>query len=320
MLTLIMSLLASGNSFYGQTSSCPCPTRTSVIGHSLSSSSLSAAITTRRNLIIGGASALSFKVVTGAVVYKALTTKPYKTYDELKDSDSYASLESSADTEALNLAASLGPVKQLVLPPLSKDATRIVVVRHGRTYMNRLKICRGTRIDDEIDPLGKFQAQRTGLALSGISFDAAYESTLLRSQQTLQIISPATSKSKSNTATNLLNEVDYGELEGLQNVKPICSAPFGEHFGGETVPNLNKRADDALALMLKGNEGKTVLAVSHGAFITTLLRRIAKEEGGDSEADNFLFLKNCSINVIDVDSKTGKATIKLVNSYDHLST
>lgn len=267
----------------------------------------------RRTLIIGASSALGFKLATGAVVYKAVTNKPYASFDDLLSSESFPALESSAQTEAANLVSTLPPVAPILLPPkVNPTDTRLVIVRHGQTYMNRLHVCRGQRIDDSLDPVGKFQAQRTATALSKIQFDANgfYSSNLARSKETLNVLSASLGPPQSSP---LLNEVDYGELEGLQNLKPICSAPFGEHFNGESIAAVNNRVDDALNFLISNNRGKTVLAVSHGAFITALLHKIAP----DRSLTDFLFLSNCSVNVIDV-SKDGKATIKLVNECSHL--
>ena len=109
--------------------------------------------------------------------------------------------------------------------------------------------------------------------LNKIEFDKVYSSPLQRARRTAEIAGFANPQ-----LTPLLQEVDYGEYEGLTTRTIHESRPDWELYrdgcpGGETPAQIYARAQEFIELA--GAAGGRVLAFSHGHF----LRAIAIEIG-----------------------------------------
>ena len=172
----------------------------------------------------------------------------------------------------------------------------LVLVRHGQSDWNLKNLFTGWK-DPELTPLGIQEAETGGQALAdtGIKFDIAYTSVLVRAQNTLKIILDCVGQQELQTIRDqALNERDYGDLSGLN--KDDARAKWGEeqvHIwrrsydvpppGGESLRDTGARVwpyylTDILPQVLSG---KTVLVAAHGNSLRSLvmvLYRMSKEE------------------------------------------
>lgn len=67
-------------------------------------------------------------------------------------------------------------------------ATRVIIVRHGQSTYNRLKLIQGRCDESVLTDKGETDARQVGATLSSLSVDAIYSSPLQRAKQTAEII------------------------------------------------------------------------------------------------------------------------------------
>ncbi|ACO47284.2 histidine phosphatase family protein [Deinococcus deserti] len=157
----------------------------------------------------------------------------------------------------------------------------LTLLRHGRSRADDEGVHEG-RYDSPLTEVGRTQAE----ALSAYwqahppGFDRAYSSTLLRAQETAQIVTDALQLSL--TTTPLLLEWDNGPLAGLSREMALARYPIPEFRhdldvftseGGESQAAIRARALLALELLWQGG-GERLLVVSHGGFLNSLLREL----------------------------------------------
>ncbi|KAG8993885.1 hypothetical protein FRB90_000572 [Tulasnella sp. 427] len=150
----------------------------------------------------------------------------------------------------------------------------VYVVRHGETAENAEGIIQG-QLDTQLNELGRTQAARVGDYLSAVAFDHAYTSDLSRARDTAQAIVDR----QTNTALTLVSDGDLrerylGDMEGKrassgQRVPP--NAESGESLVARCLAWWD-RAVIPLARRKNPASSINVLAVSHGAWIGTLIR------------------------------------------------
>jgi 2,3-bisphosphoglycerate-dependent phosphoglycerate mutase len=172
----------------------------------------------------------------------------------------------------------------------------LVLVRHGQSEWNLKNLFTGWK-DPDLTELGITEARTGGMALAetGIKFDIAYTSALVRAQHTLKIILDCVGQPGLETIRDqALNERDYGDLSGLN--KDDARAKWGEeqvHIwrrsydvpppGGESLRDTGARVwpyylTDILPQVLAG---KTVLVAAHGNSLRSLvmvLDRLSREQ------------------------------------------
>jgi 2,3-bisphosphoglycerate-dependent phosphoglycerate mutase len=172
----------------------------------------------------------------------------------------------------------------------------MVLVRHGQSEWNLKNLFTGWR-DVGLTELGITEAKTGGKALAdtGIKFDIAFTSALIRAQATCQIILDCVGQPDLQTIKDqALNERDYGDLSGLN--KDDARAKWGEeqvHIwrrsydvpppGGESLRDTGARVwpyylTDILPQVLAG---KTVLVAAHGNSLRSLvmvLDRLSREQ------------------------------------------
>lgn len=118
--------------------------------------------------------------------------------------------------------------------------------------------------------IGRYFAQR------GIVFDAAFTSTLTRTQQTIECITDMPYKRIEG-----LREWGFGAFEG-ERVSLMPPFPWGDFFvpyGGEAQFDVRERVCSALEGIMERSAGGRVLAVSHGSACREFLTRWAPERG-----------------------------------------
>lgn len=157
---------------------------------------------------------------------------------------------------------------------------QLYFVRHGFSEMNKAHQWSG-HIDTPLTPEGHEQAKRAGqkAKAEGLSFDIIVSSPLLRAHHTAQHIAKHVNYPSENILLNdLLKERHYGKLEGkrhnIRTVAPyMLDESYLDKFGGETLAQLQKRADDTLELLVSLDHD-TVLVVAHGAFGRAFYRSV----------------------------------------------
>lgn len=158
--------------------------------------------------------------------------------------------------------------------------TTILLVRHGRTAWNREERFRG-RVDLPLDELGLKQAEAVGRRVAAAWQPAAvYTSPLRRTQQTASAIARACGL-ETTIHTGLL-DIDYGALAGLTPeeaaeqypalARAWRGAPHTVQFpGGESLVDVLRRAQMALAESLTSHPAQTLVLVTHVVVCRLLL-------------------------------------------------
>lgn len=157
--------------------------------------------------------------------------------------------------------------------------TTLHFVRHGQSTWNAEHRIQGTS-DPELSDLGISQAQAIAGKLP--KFDRVYSSDLLRTRQTSHHILGGDTDHVDFRAS--LREIHLGPWEGMLLTDATTDYPVDvDHFrnqpgkfalsGAETFQQLQSRAEKAIKEILEecGYADITVLVVSHGAFIKSLL-------------------------------------------------
>ncbi len=162
----------------------------------------------------------------------------------------------------------------------------LVLCRHGQSEWNLKNLFTGWK-DPDLTALGVEEAKAAGsrLKASGIGFDVAFTSDLVRAQKTCQLMLDSLGQPSLTTIRDqALNERDYGELSGLN--KDDARKKWGEsqvHVwrrsydipppGGESLKDTAARVlpyyvHDILPAVLSG---KRTLVAAHGNSLRALI-------------------------------------------------
>jgi len=201
--------------------------------------------------------------------------------------------------------------------------TRLLLIRHGETPLNREMRYIGLR-DDELTEVGQFQARQLAEALAIFPITAVYSSPLQRAYLTAQAI--AERHGLEVLRNNAFIESNFGQWEGLtaKEVKargtkdaeilrawqddPTLAPPQGE-----SLEAMSKRALAAVKAIVQEHPGQTIVLVTH----TGPLKAILCTALGVSMITAFrIFLDPGTISV--VDWQESRAVVRLVNSHAHL--
>lgn len=161
--------------------------------------------------------------------------------------------------------------------------TTFILIRHGETSWNRKKKMMGIS-DIPLTAAGKKQAAAVAAHLHSYPLDIIFSSPLTRTLQTARAIRRFHPRIPLLINANL-RERDFGSIEGLtyeeinqRHPELIYSETWKyRHFrpkDGESLADLEKRADTFLSSVLPAYEGKRVAIVSHGTFLRVLICRI----------------------------------------------
>lgn len=157
--------------------------------------------------------------------------------------------------------------------------TRLLLLRHGEVEERYQRVF-GGRIDMELSPRGREQAEALGAYLRGQIVHAVYASPMRRAQQTLAPVAAALEVTPRTRPE--LREVDFGAWTGLswQGVQD----QFGVHAfdwlkeierdavpGGEGDRQFRARVEPLLREILDRHAGECVVIVCHGGVIRMLL-------------------------------------------------
>ncbi|HYB99268.1 MAG TPA: 2,3-diphosphoglycerate-dependent phosphoglycerate mutase [Candidatus Limnocylindrales bacterium] len=165
----------------------------------------------------------------------------------------------------------------------------LALVRHGQSQWNLENRFTGW-VDVPLTDLGRQEARRAGelLAETGVHFDIAFTSSLVRAQDTLAIMLEVLGQTGLATERDdALNERHYGSLQGLNK------AETAEKYGAEQVhiwrrsydvppPDGESLADTAARtlpyfesrIMPELRAGKNVLVAAHGNSLRSIVMRL----------------------------------------------
>ncbi len=169
-------------------------------------------------------------------------------------------------------------------------STKIYLIRHGRTDWNALRILQG-RIERDLDEEGRRQAHEAGERFADKSFKAIYSSKMGRALQTAEII--AQKHKLSVCPIDDLHEVSYGPYEGMsiaeyekkfaKKLEERRQLPKNEQVFYRVAEEVETHQEVVRRVLPRINElgslhlGETILIVSHGAVIRSLLLHLHQE-------------------------------------------
>lgn len=169
--------------------------------------------------------------------------------------------------------------------------TTIYLIRHAEAKGNLLNLLLGQKDDlvhAALTQKGREQAGISSEQLKEVHLDAIYSSDLLRTQQTAEILRGH--RDIKIKLEPLLRERTWGnfELQPRDKVKKENPDIFKKYdrlnfegqwsyrFDGsvESYADLDKRFEQVLQRILRDEEGKTIMIVSHSAVIRSFLTKI----------------------------------------------
>lgn len=182
-----------------------------------------------------------------------------------------------------------------------QEATRLVVLRHGRTAWNAETRIQGQR-DVPLDDVGRWQAERLAEALADEGITTVYSSDLQRALATAQ---PLVARTGAVLLTDArLRERGFGSFEGhthaeIQSAWPDAAQRWRqrevgfEPGGGEALTPFFERCVSAVHALAACHPGQNIAVVAHGGVLDCLYRAAV---GVELNAPRSWLLGNASIN------------------------
>lgn len=211
-------------------------------------------------------------------------------------------------------------------PPTVDTPTTLYLVRHGETEHNRRNIVQGGGVDSTLNSAGRAQAQALAQRLEPVSIDSLYASTLQRAKQTAEILVQP-HEPLSRTYLRDLREMNWGVLEGeppsderdasMAAVKADWQEGAYDRAleDGESIRDVQERAQRALQHILAREAGRTSLVVTHGRYLRVLLATLLDNYGLQHMQE--LGHSNTCVNRVTYEE--GRARADLLNCTAHLS-
>ncbi|MBI4151387.1 histidine phosphatase family protein [Candidatus Woesearchaeota archaeon] len=202
---------------------------------------------------------------------------------------------------------------------------RLIVVRHGETDWNAQDRLQG-QIDIPLNDCGRKQAQRLAGQLMSEPISIAFSSDLERAVDTARSILQYHPSVPMNY-TSQLRERSYGKYEGrtlaeMKSVIDNSGSPFYlfRPDGGESFVDLQQRALSFYGSLRESYSPETVLIVTHGGFIQSLL--VGLDGGNESWGWSFeqrqrYRHQNTGYSILQVE-KDGTHRYEAFNRADHL--
>jgi broad specificity phosphatase PhoE len=203
------------------------------------------------------------------------------------------------------------------------SATRLLLIRHGETALNREMRYIGLR-DDALTETGQLQAHQLADALAIFPITAVYSSPLQRAYQTAQAI--AQRHDLEVLRNDALIESDFGQWEGLtaREVKargakdaeilqawqddPTLAPPQGE-----SLEAMSQRVLATVTAIAQEHPGQTIALVTHTGPLKAIL---CAALGASMRTAFHIFLDPATISVVDWQEL--RPIVRLINSHAHL--
>lgn len=185
----------------------------------------------------------------------------------------------------------------------------IYIVRHGRTYANEQGLLMGGEGNAELTQEAVDQAKAVGQALSDVSFDHAYTSTLGRTIDTASyLLEGAKQDDVARQQIRDLDDISWGDAEGYtrqQFMEENNLDEFPDAFGdtddadfvspihAETKYHFYQRFNNGMQQIIDDiKPGENVLVVAHSSMQFWLEKQFPEVQGQD--------IANLSVTVIKV--------------------
>jgi probable phosphoglycerate mutase len=201
--------------------------------------------------------------------------------------------------------------------------TRLILVRHGETEGNVQQVWHGA-LDAPLTARGELQVAATAARIAELHaedpIDYFYVSPLPRAQSTAAVI--ATAIELQPVIEPDLREFDLGDWEGrgfqeLRDVENLWGRweqdPGFAPPHGESPLSFNRRARATLSRLADAHPGHSLLVVTHGGYISSVLASWLGQSAGDWRAFD---PHNCAISILV--GENGSWTGELVNDVSHL--
>ena len=198
---------------------------------------------------------------------------------------------------------------------------KLILVRHGETLSNRENRVQGIT-NTELSDYGRMQVEKLAESLKNIPIEVIMSSPLKRAYQTAMAIG------KFHTAAieiaDNLQEMDHGDFENvsIEELKKT-HLPFVKQWfhnpasvampNGESLHDVQLRAWGAIEKIIE-KQNNTVLVVSHGMTIMTILSKIRNMD--------LSFAKEVRVDIASkttVEFNDGHGIITVLNDTSHLS-
>jgi broad specificity phosphatase PhoE len=201
--------------------------------------------------------------------------------------------------------------------------TKLILVRHAETEANLNQVWHGA-LDAPLTARGEAQVVATAACIAQLHtaqpVDVFYVSPLPRAQSTAAAIAQAIGLTILIEAG--LREFGLGDWEGrsLRELRELenlwarweADASFAPP-NGESPISFNRRAVQALVELVERHPGQTVLVVTHGGFISSVL---ATWLGGHPGVWRQYDPHNCAVSVLILDGEAWRG--EMVNDISHL--
>ena len=200
--------------------------------------------------------------------------------------------------------------------------TKVILVRHGETLWN-LEMKYQGHCDVALTEKGVAQAMLAAQRLADENISAVYASDLSRALKTAECI--GAQHNLPVVAIPELREINFGEWEGLtyEGINNQWSDTMANLFthpddvqipGGETFRAVKERATLALTKLVEKHPNQTIVIVSHGGTIRTLLCSVL-----NIHLNHLWNIKqdNTAINILEYYDE--QVMVSLVNDVHHLS-
>ncbi|EOH94382.1 histidine phosphatase family protein [Enterococcus pallens] len=165
--------------------------------------------------------------------------------------------------------------------------TTFYFVRHGETEINRQRRFNGATVDSPLTKEGVEATERLAEQLKDVPFDLVISSTQMRAQTTATILLDHHNQLDAGALTtdSRLIELNLGEWEGVE-INSVSDHPEFDHYmqrpdlfdaesiGAETYDSLLTRTNEVLKELKQKYPDGTILIVSHGIVLRTLLKTL----------------------------------------------
>ncbi|MBQ3707881.1 MAG: histidine phosphatase family protein [Clostridia bacterium] len=187
----------------------------------------------------------------------------------------------------------------------------IYIIRHGETDGNTQGYFQGWT-NNPLNEKGRALAIQTGRGLRGVRFDECISSPLDRARETAEILLRESGNAGVTvTVDERIKEVCLGDWERKkfrpgereideEDLKRFFGNPFllGGFPNGETVGEVCARTQSLLKELLRRDDGKTILLVTHGFAMRAMLNCLYEErERGDFWHGRVP--PNCAMNIVE---------------------
>ncbi|MFD1674892.1 histidine phosphatase family protein [Alicyclobacillus fodiniaquatilis] len=163
--------------------------------------------------------------------------------------------------------------------------TNLYITRHGQTEWNVQGRLQG-HLDSPLTELGVIQAEQLADSLVNVEFDVIYSSPSLRTVRTAEMIRGE--RPIDITIEDKLREINMGSWEGMELAEVKLQYPreheaywntpdlYVPSNGGETFEAVSQRAVSCIEKIIRDNENKTIMLVTHTVTLKSIMNYFEK--------------------------------------------